>query len=161
MTRHNFVVGDRVIFVDNFPGYGLGANNPLLGTEWECVGTVSQGSDYEYVSVRWDNGCTNSYDKRCLRKTAGSSDPNHLFAVAKKKRSFSKPEGLITRGRKCRECGYVRSEPGTMCNECGAIGRWVYRYKCLACSALVEIMPADSERIGPCICGAESWHRII
>ena len=42
------------------PSYHIGAENPVVGSEWECRGVV-RNIDYS-ISVLWSNGRTNAYD---------------------------------------------------------------------------------------------------
>ncbi len=52
--------GMRVLLTKPDRGYTICDTNPLVGTEWECTGTVdTHGSSS--VSVDWDNGNHNSY----------------------------------------------------------------------------------------------------
>lgn len=52
--------GMRVLLSKPDEEYTIGKSNPLVGTEWECTGTI-----YTYgntsVTVDWDNGKHNSY----------------------------------------------------------------------------------------------------
>lgn len=62
-------VGDRVIYANFNLDYYTGENNPLVGTEYFCEGTIAflntPGSDF-YCRVVWDNGEGNSYRKEDL-----------------------------------------------------------------------------------------------
>lgn len=52
--------GLRVVLTKPDTYYNIGANNPKVGTKWECVGTVIEQYSDE-VRVLWDNGHDNSY----------------------------------------------------------------------------------------------------
>lgn len=60
-----FKKGDRVRFVDNYKNYSIGSANPLVGTLYECEGTVENTGPIS-TSVKWDNGTKNSYDVNTL-----------------------------------------------------------------------------------------------
>ena len=80
-------VGDRVNSVSG--KYGRANNNPLIGTRYECAGTVdSSESDGMHITVLWDNGAHNSYNSKdlALAGTAGSLNPNMAFRLKKRKR---------------------------------------------------------------------------
>ena len=78
--------GDRVVFVSNENGYSLGSNNPMVGTPFECEGTVAMAAGSSY-RVIWDNGCTNSYRTGDLELAKGYvGDPNRLFLMKKLKK---------------------------------------------------------------------------
>lgn len=62
--------GDRVRFVDNCRNYTIGSANPLVGTPYECEGTVEHAGLIS-VSVRWDNGTINNYDIKTLALSEG------------------------------------------------------------------------------------------
>lgn len=50
----------RVILTKPDEDYTIGLGNPVVGSKWECEGTVTEYS-YEDASVRWDNGHSNGY----------------------------------------------------------------------------------------------------
>jgi hypothetical protein len=61
-----FQIGDRVIYANRNKAYSIGKNNPLVGTEHFCEGTVyslhtPHSPDSFYCKVTWDNGRNNSY----------------------------------------------------------------------------------------------------
>jgi len=51
--------GMDVLLTDPDPMYDLGYSNPAVGTEAECIGTISSVSGI--IHVRWANGATNAY----------------------------------------------------------------------------------------------------
>jgi hypothetical protein len=58
-----FNVSDRVI-LDNVSGIELGKYNPLWGSEYQSIGTITKTYEYganELNWVKWDNGISNSY----------------------------------------------------------------------------------------------------
>lgn len=59
-----FKIGDRVKFVNNPYHYSIGGSNPIVGSKWECPGTVCGVGDY--TAVNWDNGSYNDYKDGCL-----------------------------------------------------------------------------------------------
>lgn len=88
--RYEFGIGDRVVFVNNPLGYNVGESNPLFGTKFFCVGTVSDVSgNGETTYVEWDNGNSNDYVVGCLQLYSKFSkklkNPNFLFQRRKKK----------------------------------------------------------------------------
>lgn len=54
-----FQEGDRVILLETTT-WIISSNNPAVGSEWYCEGTVSSIHTTGF-SVRWDNGFGNSY----------------------------------------------------------------------------------------------------
>lgn len=65
-----FNSGDRVRFVNNCRNYTIGSSNPLVGTPYECEGTIEQAGLIG-VSVKWDNGTKNTYDVKTLALSEG------------------------------------------------------------------------------------------
>jgi hypothetical protein len=61
----DFTVGDRVVFVNNPYDYVVGSANPLLGTDWACIGTIISINDTA-IEVHWDCGPCNIYRESCL-----------------------------------------------------------------------------------------------
>ena len=53
-----FKIGDRVVYVSG--DWGCSRNDPLLGTEFECVGSIKKVAGRE-CDVLWDNGVLNFY----------------------------------------------------------------------------------------------------
>ena len=56
----NVKKGMRVILTNPAPRYVIGMSNPLVGTNWECEGTIISYSS-SLISVMWDNGKHNEY----------------------------------------------------------------------------------------------------
>ena len=54
------LIGRKVLLAVPDKHYTIGVNNPLMGTEWECVGVISDIED-GLIQVDWDNGRFNSY----------------------------------------------------------------------------------------------------
>ena len=52
--------GMVVLLTNPAPTYSIGPSNPLVGTPFECEGTVSCASKSS-IAVRWKNGGSNSY----------------------------------------------------------------------------------------------------
>lgn len=85
-----FNEGDRVVFYDNSrTGYSVGPSNPLVGSDWECEGTVvGQRNPPHNVQVQWDNGRYNVYKAVALQLIMSSAkNPNVAYKIAKSKRS--------------------------------------------------------------------------
>ena len=55
-----FEIGDRVKFTNKKSSYSIGSANPLVGTRYECEGSVLSANSM-CVSVAWDNGLRNGY----------------------------------------------------------------------------------------------------
>ncbi|MGL5016393.1 MAG: hypothetical protein ACRC6V_19265 [Bacteroidales bacterium] len=51
--------GDRVELLPTTQ-WVIGTNNPAIGTEWYCLGTVTSSTSRE-IDVDWDNGTFNAY----------------------------------------------------------------------------------------------------
>ena len=79
----SFQKGDRVKFVNNSRNYRVGEANPLVGSKWECEGTVTRsGID---VRVSWDNGRGNIYKSKCLELIGTiKGDPNYMFKMKRR-----------------------------------------------------------------------------
>jgi hypothetical protein len=60
LKASEFDIEDRVLLLEPDDYYDLGPENPAVGTEWECPGTVYEAG-YGEVHVRWDNKSTNVY----------------------------------------------------------------------------------------------------
>lgn len=56
-------VGDRVVLLDLYH-YDARPDNPFVGSEYECEGTVRYVDDEE-TAVDWDNGTWNTYYPWC------------------------------------------------------------------------------------------------
>lgn len=52
--------GMRVILTNPAEHYDIGKSNPIVGSKWECVGSVL-GCSLGSIQVLWDNGATNCY----------------------------------------------------------------------------------------------------
>jgi hypothetical protein len=59
-NQKNASVGMRVMLTNPDKEYTIDHANPLVGTKWECRGTIDMLSK-DRIMVRWDNGHTNSY----------------------------------------------------------------------------------------------------
>lgn len=57
--------GMKVKLVCNPHKYKIGNSNPMVGSKWECEGTVVQNNIGE-TEVQWKNGCFNVYKSGCL-----------------------------------------------------------------------------------------------
>jgi hypothetical protein len=80
LTTRDFNIGMRVEYVSG--QYGASENNPLKGTKYHCLGTVT-GRDVS-VYVDWDNGTHNDYSASAL-EIIHDNNPNYLFKIRKKK----------------------------------------------------------------------------
>lgn len=74
--------GDRVLYISG--DHGVSDSNPLVGTNYECAGTVvDTGGHGMHVRVHWDNGLSNSYNlgdlKIAPKGYALMQDPNRAF----------------------------------------------------------------------------------
>ncbi len=78
-----FKVGDRVKFVSNPHRYVVGSANPLVGTSWECGGTITKVyTAGKYNEVLWDTGRSNSYKPGCLDfEFTPAKLPEDLFVI--------------------------------------------------------------------------------
>jgi hypothetical protein len=78
-----FARGDRVVYISG--NYTTGRDNPLIGTKWECQGTITD-SDVSYIRVEWDNKRHNSYMPYDLQLVgANKNDPNFAFKLRKRR----------------------------------------------------------------------------
>jgi len=82
-----YKIGDRVRYISG--AHGNSKNNPLIGTEYECAGTVVRTENYGAISysVSWDNGTTNAYQAMDLVLVGSQCklDPNMSFRIKKLK----------------------------------------------------------------------------
>jgi len=86
-----FKKGDRVYYVSGV--HGALSNNPLIDTKYECQGSVREIRDSGFsISVRWDNGTSNSYNSGDLvhadiviNRPLPKTDPNSAFRIKKKR----------------------------------------------------------------------------
>jgi len=77
-----FKVNDRVFYISG--RHGKHRSNPLKGSMYECVGTVTKSEGR--VDVRWDNGSQNSYIKNDLCHAGDDAmgpNPNMAFRIKK------------------------------------------------------------------------------
>jgi hypothetical protein len=63
-------IGTRVLLTKPDRGYTINESNPLVGTKWECAGSVDDGRPGA-VDVLWDNGHHNSYKDHELSSACG------------------------------------------------------------------------------------------
>ena len=83
-----FKVDDRVVYVSG--AHRHGESNPLLGTTYECCGSIIEVRSNS-VSVRWDNGERNSYRDQDLMHASqveGGVNPNAAFRMKKRNLPF-------------------------------------------------------------------------
>ena len=79
-----FEVGNRVHYTSG--KYTLRENNPLLGSVFECEGTIVSHSSGSSCTVRWDNGTSNTYSDTDLDHAGeAETNPNLLFRQKKLK----------------------------------------------------------------------------
>jgi hypothetical protein len=50
----------KVLLTHPDPSYVISEINPLVGTQWECEGSVVRVAE-DHVDVLWKNGFSNSY----------------------------------------------------------------------------------------------------
>ena len=85
-----FDIDDRVFYVSG--AHRTGESNPLLGTTYECPGSVIEVRGDSSVSVRWDNGERNSYNNGDLMYAhlveGKAMNPNSAFRMKKRKLPF-------------------------------------------------------------------------
>ena len=57
-------VNHRVIYAHSNRYYRTGVSNPLMGTQFFCIGTLvrQEENDRPSLLVRWDNGKKNHYE---------------------------------------------------------------------------------------------------
>lgn len=89
-----FCVDDRVVFINNHSGYNIGPDNPLFGSPFFCIGTVTEVKSPYNVSVVWDNGFRNGYkhtdleylyqNQHLVNGFVKKFDPNRMFASIKR-----------------------------------------------------------------------------
>jgi hypothetical protein len=73
---------DRVAFAAE-SSYSIGESNPVLGSQFECLGAVTNVSRSS-VQVLWDNGKSNTYNHDDLALVRGKNvNPNILFKRSK------------------------------------------------------------------------------
>ena len=75
-----FKIGDRVNYFSG--NHGMSLDNPLVGTRYECIGTVDFANSSN-ATVQWDNGKHNSYNNHdlALAEDGGVTDPNMAFKI--------------------------------------------------------------------------------
>ena len=61
-----FKCGDRIKLTHPKEYYTIGLANPLVGTKFECPGTIIEIYDGNKIEVKWDNKTTNGYDEEDL-----------------------------------------------------------------------------------------------
>ena len=62
--------GMRVLLTKPASHYEIGSANPLVGTKWECEGTVMDHSG-DSAHVNWDSGYSNGYKDNQLSTVHG------------------------------------------------------------------------------------------
>jgi hypothetical protein len=62
--------GMRVLLTKPAKHYEIGLDNPMIGTRWECEGTVKSHSG-DNAHVFWDNGRSNGYKDNELSTASG------------------------------------------------------------------------------------------
>jgi hypothetical protein len=79
-----FKNGDRVVLTTG--RHGKSNKNPVWGSKYQCVGTLSNFKKSAFASlfplrVNWDNGLTNAYDHPdlALSTTVDNDNPNFTF----------------------------------------------------------------------------------
>lgn len=83
-----FKIGDRVKYISG--RHGSSVTNPLIGTEFECAGTL----DAAPCGVLWDNGEHNSYspgDLIHIQMIDGKPNPNMAFLRKKQEEARRRP----------------------------------------------------------------------
>ena len=86
MIDNPFKIDDRVVYAHNTANYTTGQSNPLVGTKYECEGTVIN-IEHRSVRVEWDNGRRNVYNYRTLELVSmRRNNPNIIFRRKKKGR---------------------------------------------------------------------------
>jgi hypothetical protein len=151
----DFREGDRVFLISNKRGYSLGMSNPLVGTPFECEGTVVRArSGYR---VDWDNGHSNSYAEGDLgAATNVVMDPNRAFSRLKR---ISNSRRV---GRRCARCGFTHSSDVVRCRACKTEGRWEYIYRCVSCGNELHSNEPEKIRSTSCMCPNHGgWVRIL
>jgi hypothetical protein len=98
----SFSNGDRVYYTSK--AHGSSNNNPLIGSRWECAGTVDHPEDkYGHVTVNWDNGSHNSYSAKDLQYAKPGDtftpNPNTAFRMRKRKKFKFKSTYSLKTGR--------------------------------------------------------------
>lgn len=81
-----FQKGDRVRYISG--RHWLGPGNPLIGSKYECEGTVTY-LRLGRISVGWDNGTKNFYgedDLELAEHKLGHNNPNAAFRSRKRRR---------------------------------------------------------------------------
>lgn len=59
--EEGFGIGTEVELTDPSPDYILNKKNPVRGGIYSCTGNIYKILNAHNVSVRWENGTTNSY----------------------------------------------------------------------------------------------------
>ncbi len=84
-----FQKDDRVRYISG--RHWLGPGNPLIGSKYECEGTISGvNSRVNRISVNWDNGTTNFYaedDLELAEHKLDCNNPNAVFRSRKRRQS--------------------------------------------------------------------------
>jgi len=60
-SEEGFGIGTEVELTNPAPNYILNERNPVKGGMYFCTGNIYRIIDTSSVSVRWENGTTNSY----------------------------------------------------------------------------------------------------
>lgn len=68
INKKNATPGTRVKLYKPDPMYIIGPANPVIGSRYECEGTITNSSSSTGIGVRWDNGSSNGYrnNELCL-----------------------------------------------------------------------------------------------
>jgi hypothetical protein len=70
LTYKELKKGMWVILTKPCRSYTIGRGNPKVGTEWECVGKVTDLYDGS-IDVSWENGTCNTYKSHELSAAHG------------------------------------------------------------------------------------------
>lgn len=67
----------RVVMISDYDGeYAIGPENPMVGTEYFCGGSISEVEDQGgEIWVEWDNGSHNTYLAETLAIEGETSPP--------------------------------------------------------------------------------------
>lgn len=75
VTYENVKTGQKVMLVFPDEEYDIGPANPVVGSEWECRGTIADYEpDGDGISVDWDNGTYNGYKENELALAKPSAE---------------------------------------------------------------------------------------
>jgi len=73
ITTKNAEIGNEVVLVNvSRYGYTISPSNPLINTEFECVGIID-GIQMNKIGVAWNNGCHNVYHNNTLALASNSA----------------------------------------------------------------------------------------